>query len=133
MSSKNDVPDFTGQWLCCRQEDMDKLLEINTSGVKGWVAKNAAWATGYGVGKTTISIDQDGANFTVLTNGLSGERTNEFEVGVTKQLEDARVEGLVDVNIQWIGKLYLFHKTVLQNLFLTRYSSYIYIYVYNRH
>ena len=96
---KNDVPDFTGQWLCCRQEDMDKLLEINTSGVKGCWLKNVAWATGYGVGKTTISIDQDGDNFTVLTNGLSGERTNEFEVGVTKQLEDARVEGLVDVNI----------------------------------
>ena len=33
MSSKNDVPDFTGQWLCCRQEDMDKLLEINTNNI----------------------------------------------------------------------------------------------------
>ena len=60
MASKSDLPDLTGQWLCCRQEEMDKLIEASSSGVKGWVAKNAAWATGYGVGKTTMNVDQDG-------------------------------------------------------------------------
>ena len=38
---------------------MDKLIEASSSGIKGWVAKNAAWATGYGVGKTTMNVDQD--------------------------------------------------------------------------
>ena len=102
MSSKNDTPDFTGQWLCCRQEDMDKLIAAGSSGVKGFLTKNAAWATGYGVGKTTMNIDQDGDKFTIVMNGLSGGRTNEFEVNVTKEMEDSRVEGKVPVSINWI-------------------------------
>ena len=72
---------------------MDKLIEASSSGIKGWVAKNAAWATGYGVGKTTMNVDQDGNKFVIVMNGLSGERTYEFEVGVTKEIEDPRVKG----------------------------------------
>ena len=96
------MPDFTGQWLCCRQEGMDKLVEAGASGIKGWVVKNAAWATGYGVGKTTMCIDHDGDQFTVLINGLTGERTYEFEVGVTKEIEDPRVKGPVAIEVNWV-------------------------------
>eukprot|EP00944_MAST-04C_sp_MAST-4C-sp1_P009995 g9995.t1 len=101
MASKSDLPDLTGQWLCCRQEGMDKLIEASSSGVKGWVAKNAAWATGYGVGKTTMNVDQDGNKFVIVMNGLSGERTYEFEVGVTKEIEDPRVKGMVQIELSW--------------------------------
>ena len=39
--------------------------------------------------------------FVIVMNGLSGERTYEFEVGVTKEIEDPRVKGMVQIELSW--------------------------------
>ena len=72
---------------------MDKLIEASSSGIKGWVAKNAAWATGYGVGKTTMNVDQDGNKFVIVMNGLSGSERMNLKLR-TKEIEDQRVKGV---------------------------------------
>ena len=49
-----------------------------------------------------MNVDQDDNKFVIVMNGLSGERTHEFEVGVTKEIEDPRVKGMVAIELSWI-------------------------------
>ena len=50
-------PDFTGTWLCIRQDGMNNFLD--KLGV-GFVMKNLAWTMNYGVNKLKQDVEQEG-------------------------------------------------------------------------
>lgn len=80
MSSKTAIDvDFTGQWKCTGQENMEEFVKKGMEG--GFLQRNAAWMTGYGVGKTVLNIDHDGNNFSTVMNGPKGDVENDIVVG----------------------------------------------------
>ena len=82
-SSNDDIltekPNFSGQWLCCRQEGMaDFLTAMNVP----WVAKQAAWAMNYGVDRTKQTIDHTGDNMKVIMSGGPGGRSHSVKANI---------------------------------------------------
>ena len=73
--------DFTGQYLCKREENTGELLKA--LGV-GMLRRNAAWAFGYGVNKARLNIDHDGDSFEWETVGMK-TFTNKISIDGTEQ------------------------------------------------
>lgn len=66
-----EFTDFSGMWLCVKQENMDKFL--NKLGV-GFVMKQMAWTFNYGVGKLKQEIEQEGReNMKLIVHSPKGD------------------------------------------------------------
>merc|ERR1712046_354538 len=73
---KNGHPDFSGMWICKDVNgDVDTFL---TDMGMGYVKRNAAKAYGYGVGKSTQNIIQNGSHFRVQAKDFSSQ-TSQYE------------------------------------------------------
>ena len=92
--------DFTGQYLCKREDNTGNLLKA--LGV-GMLRRNAAWAFGYGVNRARLNVNHDGNSFEWETVGMK-TFTNKITVDGTEQTtEDAEGEEQI-VIARWINE-----------------------------
>ena len=92
--------DFSGKWLCT--DIVGDMSELMTKNGAGWAARTAAKGMGYGKGRQTQDITQDGDVFSIVTGGVGPGKTTSFTVGGGNQEVDGP-SGSVQVNPVWNG------------------------------